>query len=168
MSTPLFINTSTHCGGCKKTDTMKLWPHPAKNPILLSVGHIRKIEIPVLCCTSCGTANYPDMTSFGVFPLHNRCLISIDYILELKDTLASGMRSYSGYCQLYYIDFYLSGASVIESIKNKISLLSLMHGLDKMDTNLTNLALSIEQCSIGNRNREYFICNKVRVLSQYC
>ena len=79
------------CGGCQSTETLDLWPHSAKNPILLSVGHLRKTTIPVLVCTSCGTANYPDMTSFGIFPLHNKCLISIDYILELKDILASGI-----------------------------------------------------------------------------
>ena len=39
---------------------------------------------------------------------------------------------------------------MIESIKDKISLLSMMHGLSDMDTNLTNLAISIEQCALGN------------------
>ena len=38
---------------------------------------------------------------------------------------------------------------MIESIKNKIKLLSLMHELEDMEVNLTNLAISIEQCVIG-------------------
>ena len=78
------------CGGCQESDTMVAWPYPAKNPILISVGHLRSIEIPVLLCTECRTANYVDLTSHGVFSLHNKCLISVDYILELKDALTSG------------------------------------------------------------------------------
>ena len=38
---------------------------------------------------------------------------------------------------------------MIESIKNKIALLSLMHSIEDMEVNLTNLAISIEKCAIG-------------------
>jgi precorrin-4 methylase len=51
---------------------------------------------------------------------------------------------------IYFLTLDFAGASVIESIKNKISLLSLMHGLNEMETNLTNLVSSIEQCAIGS------------------
>ena len=78
------------CTVCEMSTTLKLWPHVAKNPILITVGHLKRIQLPILHCTNCSTANYPDMVSFGVFPLHNKCLISIDYILELKDALVSG------------------------------------------------------------------------------
>jgi hypothetical protein len=140
------------CAGCHRSDTLVLWPHLAKNPILLSVGHIRRIEIPVLCCTNCSTANYPDMMSCGVFPIHNKCLISIDYILDLKDILISGIYplQYSEVRIQLLITVIITGASVIDSIKNKIELLSLMHELEDMEVNLTNVAISIEQCAIGN------------------
>ena len=78
------------CTVCEMSTTLKLWPHVAKNPILITVGHLKRIQLPILHCTNCSTANYPDMVSFGVFPLHNKCLISIDYILEIKDVLVSG------------------------------------------------------------------------------
>lgn len=82
------------CDGCNNDATLDLWPHVAKNPVLLSVGHIRKTEIPVLICTNCELANYPDMTAFGVFPLHNKCLLSLDYIIEMRDSLPSGKMSF--------------------------------------------------------------------------
>ena len=43
----------------------------------------------------------------------------------------------------------IAGASVIDSIKNKIDLLSVMHELEDIEINLTNVAISIEQCAIG-------------------
>ena len=79
------------CTGCQMSDALELWPHLAANPILLSIGHIRRVQIPVLLCSNCRTANYPDMICHGVFPIHNKCLISIDYILDLKGVLVSGI-----------------------------------------------------------------------------
>ena len=90
INSTIYQQLPKSCAGCRPSNTLDLWPHVARNPILLSVGHIRKIQIPVLHCNNCSTANYPDMMSFGVFPIHNKCLISIDYILELKDVLISG------------------------------------------------------------------------------
>ena len=43
---------------------------------------------------------------------------------------------------------FFEGASVIDSIKNKIQLLSVMHELEDIEINLTNVAISIEQCAI--------------------
>ena len=135
------------CVGCHMTDTLELWPHLAANPILISVGHLRKIKIPVLCCTNCNIANYPDMISFGVFPIHNKVLISIDYILDVKDNLVSG-REY--YICLFSILLLIPGSSVIDRIINKMSLLSMMHGLSGMEVNVRNTAISIQECAIGN------------------
>ena len=38
---------------------------------------------------------------------------------------------------------------MIDSIMNKVHLLSLMHGMEDMKVNISNLAISIEQCAIG-------------------
>ena len=51
--------------------------------------------------------------------------------------------------QGYSVIFEITGASVIDSIRNKIYLLSLMHGMEDMKVNILNLAISIEQCAIG-------------------
>ena len=62
---------------------MEVWPYPAKNPVLISSGQIIKTCIPVLVCT-CGTANYPDVTPHGLFPVHNKCLITVDFLVEIQ------------------------------------------------------------------------------------
>ena len=40
--------------------------------------------------------------------------------------------------------------SIIESIKNKLNLLSMMHGLDDMEPTINNLSVSIEHAAIGD------------------
>ena len=77
------------CCGCGSRN-FKQWPYPAKTPALISSGRIVKTSIPVMVC-ECGIANYPDVTSHGVFPIHNRCLITLDLIIEIRNVLASGM-----------------------------------------------------------------------------
>ena len=42
-----------------------------------------------------------------------------------------------------------TGGSIIESIKNKLNLLSMMHGLDDMESNMNNLSVSIEHAALG-------------------
>ena len=42
-----------------------------------------------------------------------------------------------------------TGGSIIESIKNKLNLLSMMHGLDDMEPTINNLSVSIEHAAIG-------------------
>ena len=78
----------TVCVGCGSRN-LKQWPYPAKTPALISSGRIVKASIPVLVC-ECGIANYPDVTRHGVFPIHNRCLITLDLIIEIRNVLASG------------------------------------------------------------------------------
>ena len=52
-------------------------------------------------------------------------------------------------CYYSYEFFCTLGASVIEYIKDKILLLSLVFGISGMDKDLVNLANSIEHCAIG-------------------
>lgn len=95
----------TSCSGCGSGE-MQLWPYSSKNPVLISGGRLWNTEIPVLLC-SCGVANYPDVTPVGIFPVHNKCLISLDFIIEIRNALASG-KNYLvsgtmgslGYCML--------------------------------------------------------------------
>ena len=77
------------CIGCGNS-ALDRWPYLSPNSFILAAGFIRKVSIPVLLCTACGLGNYPSVTAFGLFPLHNKCLISVDYVLEVKNVLASG------------------------------------------------------------------------------
>ena len=77
----------TVCGNCGG-DKMEVWPYPAKNPVLISSGQMMKTCIPVLVCT-CGTANYPDVTPHGLFPVHNKCLITVDFLVEIRNFISS-------------------------------------------------------------------------------
>ena len=161
MSTHSFLHEHlpTSCDGCHRQETLREWPHLAKRPFLLSVGHLKEIELPVLICSSCDTANYPNLITYGVLPIHNKCLISVDHLLELRDILVSGIVNI-----FWNISHKLfQGASMIDSIMDKISLLSMMHGLtDSMNTNLVNVAISIEQCALGKSINYHFIKIKLR------
>ena len=80
------------CNWCHSCENLEEWPYNTKSAYVISLGYIGHVKIPLLICKSCGTLNYPDVTKYGLFPLHNKCLLSIDFIIELKDMLVSGSR----------------------------------------------------------------------------
>ena len=67
----------------------------------------------------------------GLFPIHNRFLIAIDFLLDFRNTL-------------------LLGTSTIEAIKKKLMLLSLCEGISShLEVNLINHCKDIEMACIG-------------------
>ena len=77
-------------------------------------------KIPVKHCVKCNLLLYPQLYDVGLIPLHNKFLISFDYLLELSFLLDSGI-------------------SMIEVIKNKVNLLCQREGLQfKPDHNTSS------------------------------
>lgn len=72
---------------------MEEWSPPNKvtHAFLISIGFMCRVQIPVMLCKGCGILNYPKLIQYGVFPLHNKCLISLDFVMEIKDMLVSGI-----------------------------------------------------------------------------
>ena len=72
---------------------MEEWSPPNKvtHALLISIGFMCQVQIPVKLCRGCGILNYPNLIQHGVFPLHNKCLISLDFVMEVKDMLVSGL-----------------------------------------------------------------------------
>ena len=83
---------STSCLHCLKSDLLEEWLPPKKvsNAFLITIGFLCQVQIPVMLCTGCGVLNYPKMIQYGVFPLHNKCLVSLDFVMEVKDVLVTG------------------------------------------------------------------------------
>lgn len=99
---------------------LMLWKHKTKNSFIVSLGDIKKVKIPVKHCVKCNLLLYPQLYDVGLIPLHNKFLISFDYLLELSFLLDSGI-------------------SMIEVIKNKVNLLCQREGLQfKPDHNTSS------------------------------
>ena len=97
----------------------------------LSLGHLVEIEIPVKFCSKCRRAFYPEMYTQGIFPLHNRFLLTVDFLLDFKNTL-------------------LQGSSCIEAINQKLVLLAMCEGISsQFESNLSNHCKNIEMACIA-------------------
>ena len=128
----LKINESsrTVCTFCPDS-TLEIWGFKAKQSYLLSLGHIARIDIPVKLCRKCKRIFYPELYSKGVFPLHNRFLITIDFLMDFKNLL-------------------VMGTSTIEAIKQRIRLLSFCEGFtEHFEVNLINHCKDIEMACVG-------------------
>ena len=99
--------------------------------MFLSLGHLVEIKIPVQFCRKCRRIFYPELFKYGVFPIHNRFLLTLDFLLDVKNTL-------------------VQGSSAIEAIKQKICLLSMCEGLSgQLETNLSNRCKNIETACVA-------------------
>ena len=95
------------------------------------MGHLVQIEIPLKFCRKCRRVFYPEMYKEGIFPVHNRFLLTIDFLLDFKNTL-------------------VQGSSCIEAIKQKLILLAMCEGISsQMELNLSNHCKSIEMACIA-------------------
>ena len=118
------------CSSCIDS-TLEIWSFQSKQAFFLSMGHMACIDIPVKFCRKCKRVFYPELYSKGVFPIHNRFLITLDFLLEFKNLL-------------------VMGSSTIEVIKQKILLLSSCEGISEhFESNLINHCKNIEMACIG-------------------
>ena len=90
-----------------------------------------KVEIPVKLCRKCKRVFYPELYKMGIFPVHNRFLLTLDFLLDIKNTM-------------------VQGSSTIEAIKQKIRLISMCEGMPgQLETNLTNHCRDIEMACVA-------------------
>ena len=115
------------CLKCQSS-TLIDWPYKAnKTAYFLSMGHLKEIKIPVRTCTVCRRAYYPQMYDRGLFNIHNKALISVDFLLDFDNMLDSG-------------------TGLIDSIKKRILLMGEREGIpsSSLKTNLSNICKDME------------------------
>lgn len=103
------------------------WPHKAKTAYFLSMGQLREIIIPVRTCPTCRRAFYPQLYDHGLFTIHNKMMISVDFLLDFENMMDSG-------------------CGLIEFIKKRILLMGQCGGISYEDlkTNISNISKDIE------------------------
>ena len=119
------------CHACPDSELLD-WPFPSRKAYLLSNGFFQEIKIGVKTCSKCRTALYPDLFNYGLLPVHNKLMLSYDFLIDMFNQL-------------------VTGSSLVENIKSKFLLLGMCHGYKKEDLtiNLTNLAKNIEKIVIA-------------------
>ena len=117
----------TTCPKCVRPSLLS-WPFKAKTAYFLSMGQLKKINIPVRTCPTCRRAFYPQMYEHGLFTIHNKAMISVDFLLDFDNMMDSG-------------------SGLIESIKNRIMLMGQREGISVEDlkTNITNVSKDTEK-----------------------
>ena len=107
------------------------WPFEAKKAYFISLGKLKEIKIPVKMCLQCRSLFYPQMYDKGLFSIHNKALLSVDFLLDVKN-------------------FLTSGSGLIDQISNRIVLMSECEGLScDVKINLSNISKEIEKMSIA-------------------
>ena len=123
-------NIPENCEDC--SCKLSIWKHKTPKSYLLSLGAMRKVDIPVQFCPSCSCAYYPELYLHGIIFLHNKLMISVGLLLDLINVLKTG-------------------SSMIETIENRVKLLGSMAGLknDEINTNLSNISIKMEKATIA-------------------
>ena len=121
----------TKCSFCEDS-FLTPWPYKPKKSYFLSMSHFREIQIETKTCKICKVAYYPELYSEGMFPLHNKFIISFDLIMDFYNQL-------------------VTGSSLIENVEAKFLLLAKCNGFEEenMQTNLSNHAKNIEKYVIA-------------------
>ena len=121
----------SECHSCPETKLLD-WPYPAKRAFFISMAGFKEIKLDIKTCPTCRVAYYPDLYSRGLFPVHNKFLLSYDFLLDLYNLL-------------------VTGSSLIENIEAKFLLLGKCNGYDEevLKTNLSNNVKNIEKITIA-------------------
>ena len=111
---------------------LSIWKNKTPKAFLLSLGALKKVDIPVKWCPSCFCAFYPELYSQGIVFLHNKIMLTIDLLMDLINVLKTG-------------------ASMIETISQRIKLLGCIAGFstEEMETDLNNTAIKVEKATIA-------------------
>ena len=96
------------------------------------MGNLKEIKMEIKTCPSCSVAYYPDMYSKGLFPLHNKFLLSYDLLMDVNNLL-------------------VTGSSLVENISEKMILLGKCDEVSEeaVRINISNNAKNIEKVSIA-------------------
>ena len=93
---------------------------------------MKSIQIPVKRCPSCSCAHYPNLYEHGLISLHNKLMVSIDFILDLINVLKTG-------------------GAMIETIQHRIRLLGVASGLgvEEVEKDISNICIKLEKSAIA-------------------
>ena len=93
---------------------------------------MKKVQIPVKWCPKCHRAFYPNLYEKGLISLHNKFLISADFLLDLVNTLKTG-------------------GALIETIQQRIRLLGATSDIDieEVETDLSSMSIKLEKSTIA-------------------
>ena len=84
----MISNKQTTCDVCDFP--LKKWRGSTKNSYFISMGHIKLIKMDVLHCENCQVLLYPDLYTYGIIPIHNKFLVSYDYLHSMLIPLSTG------------------------------------------------------------------------------
>ena len=98
----------------------------------MSMGNLKEIQMDIKTCPSCKIAYYPELYSKGLFPLHNKFLLSYDLLMDVNNLL-------------------VTGSSLVENITEKMILLGKCDevGEEAVLKNISNNAKNIERVCIA-------------------
>ena len=108
------------------------WKRKPARSYLISLGAIKKITIPVKRCPKCSCAFYPDIYSKGVICIHNKIMLSADFLLDLINVLKAG-------------------GGMIETIQLRLKLLGSAEGwsVEDIEKDITSLSIKLEKAAIA-------------------
>ena len=119
-----------HCKYCDLQ--LEDWKHKTPKSYFLSMGNLKEIKIQVKVCPKCRRAFYPSFYKNGIIFIHNKFVITIEFILDLSHILQTG-------------------GGFVEAIKKKWLLLGKVEGLDKkqIEMDINSNALKLEKIVIA-------------------
>ena len=90
------------------------------------------MKIAIKTCPTCKRAFYPDFYQNGIVFSHNKFMITIDFILDVLNTLKNS-------------------GSLVQTIQDKLRLLSKLDGVDEgvIETDINNNSVKIEKLVIA-------------------
>ena len=92
---------------------------------------MKKVQIPVKWCPKCHRTFYPNLYEKGLqISLHNKLLISVDFLLDLVNVLKTG-------------------GALIETIQQRIRLLGATNDLEEIETDLSSISIKLEKSTIA-------------------
>ena len=114
---------------------LEVWKRKLPRSYLITLGTIKKIKIQVKLCPSCRVAFYPDLYDKGLISLHNKLMVSFDFILDL-------------------INILRTGGAMIETIQNRIRLLGGASGIGirEVETDISSINIKLEKFAIAVAN----------------
>ena len=118
------------CDSCRVG--LEVWKRKMPRSYLISLGAIKKVKIPVKICPLCHCAFYPDLYKNGVIFLHNKVMLSADFLMDLLNVLKAG-------------------SGMIETIQLRIRLLGNAAGIstEEISTDITALSIKLEKSAIA-------------------
>lgn len=77
------------CEDCNQE--LKIWKFKEPNSYCVTLGKMKETHIPVLYCSKCMCAYYPELYENGLVFLHNSLMVSFDLLLDMINALRLGV-----------------------------------------------------------------------------